>query len=72
MQSTTIILFFAMVLLISHLQGPVHAYLDPGTGSIMIQAILAAVVGAIAFVKLYWSRLTGLFRRSASKDDELV
>lgn len=28
---------------------PAHAYLDPGTGSIILQGIIGAIVGALAF-----------------------
>lgn len=35
---------------------PSHAYLDPGTGSIILQSILAGVAVAIGFVRLYWHR----------------
>lgn len=36
-----------------------HAYLDPGTGSLLIQGLLAAVAGAITVSKLYWHRILG-------------
>lgn len=36
---------------------PAHAYLDPGTGSILIQGILAALAGLVLTVKLWWHRL---------------
>ena len=28
---------------------PAHAYLDPGTGSIILQGIIGAIVGALSF-----------------------
>lgn len=37
-------------------------YLDPGAGSIVIQAIVAGVLGVATVVKLYWSKIKGLFR----------
>ena len=30
------------------------AYIDPGTGSIVLQALVASVVGAAIAVKLFW------------------
>jgi hypothetical protein len=54
-----LVLVVAMILFVSHLR-PVHAYLDPGTGSIVLQAVIAGVVGALAVVRLYWSRLKRL------------
>ena len=38
-------------------------YLDPGAGSIMIQVVIAAIVGVSAFAKLYWSRITAFFSK---------
>jgi len=35
----------------------VLAYIDPGTGSIILQAIVASVVGAAIAVKLFWHRI---------------
>ena len=32
-------------------------YIDPGTGSIIIQAMVAAVVGVGIAVKLFWHRI---------------
>lgn len=41
-----------------------HAqYLDPGAGSVMIQAIIAVLVGGATVLKLYWSKISGFFHR---------
>jgi hypothetical protein len=32
-------------------------YIDPGTGSIILQAVVATVVGAAVAVKLFWHRI---------------
>jgi hypothetical protein len=49
-----------------------RAYIDPGTGSFVIQGIIAAVVGAGVAVKLFWGRikatLTG--RQPDQRDDD--
>lgn len=37
------------------------AYLDPGTGSILVQLLLGGVAGVLALGKLYWGRIRGLF-----------
>ena len=37
------------------------AYLDPGTTSIILQGIIAAIVGATVVVKTYWYRLKALW-----------
>ena len=34
-----------------------HAYLDPGTGSVILQAIIAAIAAASATVTFYWRKI---------------
>ena len=41
-----------------------HAYIDPGTGSILLQGLIAAVAGAFVTMGMYWERVKAFFRRS--------
>lgn len=34
-----------------------HAYLDAGTGSLILQALIAAVAGAALGIRVYWQKL---------------
>ena len=34
-----------------------YAYLDPGTGSMILQAVLAAIVGSAMAIKIFWRRI---------------
>jgi len=45
------------------------AYLDPGTGSLILQALVAALAGAVVVITSYWQKIRALFRRS-SRDSE--
>jgi hypothetical protein len=47
-----------------------QAYLDPGSGSFLIQLLIAGLVGAGFLVKVYWKKIKGLFNRSASKNED--
>ena len=47
-----------------------HAYLDPGTGSMIIQMLIAGAIGALVVIKAYWSRSVGFFSRKKSDDAE--
>jgi len=40
-----------------------HAYLDPGTGSAILQGLLMVIAAVIITGKLYWRRLLSLLRR---------
>jgi hypothetical protein len=37
-----------------------HAYLDPGTGSIILQGLIATLAAGAVFIKLYWYKLLNL------------
>jgi hypothetical protein len=40
-----------------------RAYLDPGSGSFLLQLLLAGILGGLFVVKMSWSRIKGFFRR---------
>ena len=42
----------------------VFAYLDPGSGSVILQALVGGVAAVAVTAKLWWRRFTGLFRRN--------
>jgi hypothetical protein len=46
---------------------PSYAYLDPGTGSIILQSLLAGIAVTIGVLRLYWYRckafLSGLRKK---------
>ncbi|WP_165917276.1 hypothetical protein [Flaviaesturariibacter aridisoli] len=43
-------------------------YIEPGSGSYLLQVVIAAVMGAGFVVKTYWWRFKSFFHRK--KDDE--
>lgn len=43
---------------------PAQAYVDPGSGSMFLQLLVAAVAGGLWTLKTYWQRLKGFFTRS--------
>ena len=45
-----------------------HAYLDPGTGSMMLQAVVGAIAGFALVGRLYWSKLKSFFSRGQDDD----
>ena len=56
--------------LLSGLASP-QPYLDPGSGSILLQLLLAALLGAGVLLRSQWSKIKSLFgRKDASKEDE--
>jgi len=48
---------------------PSFAYLDPGSGSMLLQLILGGVAGLVVVFKLYWSRLLSFLGVHKKADD---
>ena len=44
----------------SHLIG-IPLYLDPGSGSFLLQLLLAALLGGAFAIKIYWKKIKALF-----------
>lgn len=39
------------------------AYIDPGTGSFIVQAILGVIFGASLTVRIFWRKIIGFFKK---------
>ncbi len=59
-------MFNFLVLLSGPLAPP--RYFDPGSGSILLQILLAAVLGIGLAVRASWGRIKGLFGKKKSDD----
>ena len=46
------------------------AYLDPGSGSVLIQLLIAGLLGAAFVIKASWSKIKAFFSRSKAPKDE--
>ena len=44
-----------------------YAYLDPGTGSYILQLIIAVLFGGLFAVRLYWSKIKIFFKNLSSR-----
>ena len=50
---------------------PFHflGYIGPGTGSLIIQVAIASAVGGLFVLKVYWRRITSLFKRGKGSEE---
>jgi hypothetical protein len=62
-----------MILLASHLLSGLASpepYLDPGSGSILLQVLLATIIGLGLVLRTQWAKIKSLFRgKNVSEDD---
>lgn len=64
-------LALAFVLFIFLVPPRVHAYLDPGSGSYLIQIIIASLAGAGFFLKTNWQKVKNIFsKKNKSNSNE--
>jgi hypothetical protein len=61
-----LLLFFFSVFFV--FPRPVYAYVDPGTGSYIIQLVLGFVFGGLFAVKLYWGKIKQFFSNPSKKE----
>lgn len=54
--------------------GVAYAYLDPATGSMLLQIIIGGIAGALVTIKLYWTNvkifLSGVKSRGTPPQDK--
>lgn len=65
-----LILHLWMILISSNQQ--VIGYIDPGTGSIVLQAVVGVIAGIAIAVRLFWYRILKFFgfKKHQALDDE--
>ena len=66
-----IVLGTALFLVFGFIQ-PAHAYLDPGSGSLILQGIIAGIAAISVVAKIYWHRLLGFLnlKKDVDPDDK--
>ena len=60
-------LYAFIVIVICFSSQPAYAYIDPASGSLIAQAILGGVAGALAVLKIYWISIKIKLDKSFSK-----
>ena len=63
------ILFFSISLYLLSISGS-YAYIDPGTGSIILQAILAFIAAIAATASFYWNKIKFFIKNKFKKKDK--
>ena len=58
---------FAGVLFVVSFSGSAHAYLDPGSGSMLLQVILGGIAAVGVALKLAWHKIIIFFGGGKSK-----
>jgi hypothetical protein len=54
-QAITASIVFSLLCLV--FSAPAYAYLDPGTGSYILQLLIGVLIGAAFAVRIYWKKI---------------
>ena len=60
-----VVALFGIALLVA---SPAYAYVDPGTGGMLIQLATGGAAGLAVLVRLYWGRMKTTFRQRPQSD----
>ena len=53
--------FLCLIVGLISYTSPAYAYLDPGTGSLLLQGLIAALAMIISFLSIYWQKVKAFF-----------
>lgn len=59
----------AVLLLLILIPGVAQAYLDPASGSIILQVVLGGIAGAGLLIKIYWDRFLKMIGLRKAEDE---
>jgi len=65
-----VVVTYCFCLLIVITASPAYAYLDAGTGSMILQLILGGLAGLAVILKVFWHSILGIFGLNKKKKDE--
>lgn len=64
---STLVMMFALF------HSTAHAYIDPGSGSIILQAVVGGIFALLLAIKAFWGRITAFFspsKKGSAEDNE--
>jgi hypothetical protein len=61
-------IFVIMMVVSVFLARPAYAYIDAGSASMILQMILAGIVGAAMTIKMYWQKIRQFIREIFSSN----
>ena len=50
---------------------PAMAYIDPGSGSAIISAVIGGIVAIVISIKTYWYRIKSLFLKKRNEESKV-
>lgn len=67
-KTRNLFLFILTFMYFLSIASPAYAYLDPGTGSMILQGIIAGLAITSVTIKMWWYKIKSLFKISEKKE----
>ena len=61
--------FLCLIVGLISYTSPAYAYLDPGTGSILLQGLIAGLAVIMSFLSIYWQKVKAFFVKQKPDTD---
>ena len=61
--------FLCLIVGLISYTSPAYAYLDPGTGSILLTGLIAGLAAIISFLSIYWQKVKAFFGKQEPDTD---
>ena len=61
--------FLCLIIGLISYTSPAYAYLDPGTGSILLTGLIAGLAAIISFLSIYWQKAKAFFVKQEPDTD---
>ena len=61
--------FLCLIICLISYTSPAYAYLDPGTGSMLLQGLVAGLAAIISFLSIYWQKVKSFFIKKEPDTD---
>lgn len=65
----TVKILFLVIVWVTIFPSEAFAYLDPGTGSLVVQSVIAALAAVGYGLRLYWGRIRVWLKRPADRSE---
>ena len=61
--------FLCLIVGLISYTSPAYAYLDPGTGNMLLQGLIAGLAAIISFLSIYWQKVKAFFVKQEPDTD---
>ena len=62
--------FLCLIVGLISYTSPAYAYLDPGTGSMLLTGLIAGLATVISFLSIYWQKVKAFFSKEVAVTDK--